>query len=1754
MPQDIELAKNLSAEGYGAVADKFFNAFAKSYDKSINNMFGNLHGNGNSYNHNDYDRIGFSSVRASQDFCNDMISLGINDVTGTAFKYNEQYLAEIPKTVDLSHLSSEQVSTFGLPDGTDLTSVSSVTLVECWERNTGYDAYTANQTEYIRDSEENHNREVKKQLSNSYNLVTGQLEMAGTVINKAVETYKEFQKYDYNRINDSIFQDKNGNIQSGLAQTATVINGDTVLINGQIIDQNDSRYKEAIDAYSHRMQTADSIVNGTYSGGNGFHSFDANLAMANAQQVKATAYCQEVAVSGNFNENMIGNGERMSGVGMGTLKNELDNLNSGLAVHNFTVKTQGSTGPVNEVQYFSDSERAATQELLKVSAVSDFTKDQRTYLHNIVGSDNTGITSTYGQRDGIGDNINRATHKYATQLDSGTVDTLNKMGSRVNLNTGDMIIAGASDTVTALASLGFSFNAGVALTYDDLFNVNSKIFDVLAQNGINVFNKNGIFDAKLAAKVDFSKIGMNDNVKRLFLKMNASEFGKGTFGVLANKGMSMTSLFSSGLGKIDSDNATQEFIGSANQTINAGKYAVKTVQNTAKFTKVHADRLKIRLEKTKFGQKIGLNKAKKVSDTKVAFDAERNARNVASHTKRLAKNAKKGQFVEKMRAKAPITSRIREAFFKTINIGSKGAAIGAGAGATAGAGAAAGASAGAGAAGAAGGTAAAPVIGIILLVILCLFALLAFGIVIVLVIQAFANLDEQFIYNALAPATEQETIAYVLYEKLEEEEEIWTKELATDMAVGVFNDPQNFRYTAEYLTFDELMEVDELTKTSKIVRGLKYHKGEFAINPFGEMATELLNEDAWTKLHGIDGKLTSSISANANYYSRQLMATEEGETGKTGRFTSIESGHTSNIKDIIAMTDILYQMEIAEAFDGDENSGLQSVMGKSPAQINYQHIYSQISAGLKWIGSKISSIFGKGDAPTVSFWTAVKGTGTVSYGTIENYAVNLFTASHQEMIFLDIGFFNNIVDPRTSEEIANDQPVLTDNIVGSMLDVCNSPYETEFELYWFEKPTPCIVSAYGFKYLLDNEDFKESCQSQILVTLEQMVKPNEACLWLPKPEEEYYYPFGNKEKQREINNVLSRLNGAMGENDEPCWEYHKCEEENVKIAKAYEGTSATGWHWLGDDDGAEAMETDKKAIMEEFDEERKKWTVDYWWMMNQHIPYLEIEQKDNGTNNIRGDLVSISPDETLFKKALLRNILVPEDGVQWQWVEEERESGQHYGDCPEGCTYEHKEYRYVLKGKDEGPIVLLEERDDTWERKCQGHKFKYCGGHIFLHTQGITFSVTNEQIAMTGVLDDEFNTVAENFDLKAKGFDDIRGKYDKVNYTTALTASQTGACLPVADDKAQGSDTAQSGLNLLLDGDNWTSGLEWKKLLEDTPEGEETEEEENVDADDTATLPADTFKRARDIFDIDCMLLKGNNVLPIRLNETEDGKVTGFSEFESWTADNMTLVTARVPVDWTDIYKFDIPYEINQVTINEEDRKLILDALTDRYGSKFTDARREAVELTLSWVGRGHYNEKHDIHDFLMVNCYGREIALHGNCTAGASQDIVAYIYRKTKNCNDVVNFNSMSGSGVSTGFTNCLPADIIVYQTEINESDKQYCLENPDDVSKNGIEMMMRYSEPMYAIYIGNLNETITLSSGQILQAGCPITVSLENINGIGNIWLTGRHSVSNIYDEISFATVMGADGSNRNGTGLANNYWWVENDETKAKRISFE
>lgn len=454
-------------------------------------------------------------------------------------------------------------------------------------------------------------------------------------------------------------------------------------------------------------------------------------------------------------------------------------------------------------------------------------------------------------------------------------------------------------------------------------------------------------------------------------------------------------------------------------------------------------------------------------------------------------------------------------------------------------------------------------------------------------------------------------------------------------------------------------------------------------------------------------------------------------------------------------------------------------------------------------------------------------------------------------------------------------------------------------------------------------------------------------------------------------------------------------------------------------------------------------------------------------------------------------------------------TGQEYKETTKISQYK-KQYRY-----ENGRIDVYQDNTTTLTRSCKGHSYKYCGGHLGVISRGNVFSMTNEQLALVGTYNEDYQFPVQ-MDWSDDRYDEIRGKVitDKVNYSgTVSDAAWSGGSETPASD-VQGSYMGHSyGLNLYVEGGNWKEGFHVVG---------ESDSEENKQY------------LCRDIFDVDEMVLKGSNCFG-----TKD-----WDDYEGWNGDNMTLAVLRQTMDWQDVYEFDIPTELGAKVLCQEDIDKIVDALKKKYGSSFNDGREQAVRIALSWVGKAHYNDE-DGHNHGLVQsyCVAADRNFNANCTAGTAWDFIrmysSWTGQTATQSNTIDNSKAIKFPSTSL----YLPADIIRHVRSVgagalvSSDNVNIDADDVNEINNSGSnEALLMMKRDLAVVYIGELNEDLELSDGTTIKAGQSLTVDLSPNKDIGTIYLrrTDATSLCNI--------------------GKTKTYYYVKNPDDKTWLYRFD
>lgn len=924
------------------------------------------------------------------------------------------------------------------------------------------------------------------------------------------------------------------------------------------------------------------------------------------------------------------------------------------------------------------------------------------------------------------------------------------------------------------------------------------------------------------------------------------------------------------------------------------------------------------------------------------------------------------------------------------------------------------------------------------------------------------------INDLLAPQTYADTVAYQLYEGLGSNdnsfENDWLQSIqAYDKA---FENKEDVKYGMNYQKYSKYIESFD----NIIVK----EDGTMYVNPFhfDNAVSADKNENYLTKINGYTGVNSTTLLTNTSQYSAK-----RGSNPKS----AYDNGHTSNVKDIIAMTDVMFQFEQ----NAQSDNNLQSIMGCSPAQLNWDKFCKDVGNFFRCIGNFFAGLFGASEPP-------FKLEIGVSYATIQNYASTLFQCSHQQTISLTVNYYD--VNKRLLTEDGQ-------NVTGDILyryGICDAPEIKDFKVGYdkSKNKTSPYITANGKKYWLDRDEFETK------VSLGNATDINGLCL---------------RSNYGDNKNTYDKISGNA------CWS--KSKEETKK---AYGTSKTTG------NEVVWAVYAEKESDVSYITDCLKKYAKDYATELNQ-FSFTDSYKFTNDTRTVFKATVHTSKEEyetdksskdvdEMFKIVDGTYIKKEEDkhnGKKYAMlfdVETSKENGDNAIKYKEMTEDELSDKNIKKLWKVSVKIVVGETKTTTLTRNCKKHSFKYCGGHISCESNGIVYSMTNEQLNNPEIYEKAIAPVTEGFrnDLEIYGWKRLQGKYDlkSVDKTSALTMSMTGQ-IASPETTAQGSAiTNHKGMNLYVENGEWKEGIY----------------AENV--------KTNAFK-FQDIFDVDCCILYGKNVFPFDKPQ----------KYEGWSEDNMSMAINRVAMDWYEAYGFDIPLEIGSKKLGESDIKTIIEAVKEKYN--ISEDREEALKTALGFVGRGHYNSYHDEHSFLTTMCTSNgtftsttpngitiQVSRAGNCTATTDKGYAIFVLKR--NGIDINNdsVNRTTGS-VVTNFANCDPADLIIHERYSNPKNSSTVSYIPSVIGDtNNVDYGVAYNKyvlPQYAIFIGVLDKDIQLMTGQTLKAGVPILVDVARTSYGGAVQLHGESSTSAY------------------STNAQETYWWAEHLDGRVKYRSF-
>lgn len=1422
---------------------------------------------------------------------------------------------------------------------------------------------------------------------------------------------------------------------------------------------------------------------------------------------------------------------------------------------------------------------------------SSFTAEQRKVLEKVMRGESI---SVYHQKKVLSEWSETMKHAAETgkiKLSDDDAEVLKSLGNKVKLSDGEKAIFARYDKFAQnlKKDLNLDFIAG-GITRADVLKINEAFLKRAENKGYQFITATGKFDVaalgNLTAK-QLKELGISNSTRNALMQLNNPKaWGALDIGVaakLAQKGMSGATKLAG------NDEDMRAMISGGTKTYRYARKTTDGVKNTVKAIQKHQDAMKAKFANVKKTNRLknvdSVKPPKKKPTTKKAAkpNPKRNERFLAKQEKKLARlqrsensvfgkargkiNGIKAKF---MNSKVGmLVQKVQAGVSKAMLVIGKYVAIG----------------------------------------ILFVATALTMFVVVMTIIESFTNF--------LAAKTYKDTVCYKLYESLEEQETSW-KDTIVDYE-GLWDDKANVTYGTKGMSYsDYLKRFDNLLEADT----------QIAINPWHQkdaVASLSNNTKYLTYLDAYNGEKELRMTANANLYGKLSPSADEAVY-----YSSTESGHTSNIKDIISMTDVMYQFET----DANSDKELGDVLGMSPAELNWENFKNRFTGFFKMLGNNISEFVknlfgGKEDTePNYITWADASGT-TFSYKTLQNYTATLFSASHQQTWDYTVKYCSRLGNPTVKVDGTKYEIDSLSESEAAELGYCTNPKVEDFyvgiESSSDDSPQPYIIGS-DFKRYYTNH----AGAFDITVDTNKNLNgsKNDLCLWSGMTSNKTTFDAvvtwisnhsGKCWSSKTVNPSSARISGGIFnynlQNKNGKWfdsesgaktdisnklrsyrdtyhlpddAYHIYREEGdysvTRLTKdfATKSNSNPNVGTLKTNVVQTSSKQEKRCV---YIQNATKYTTGNGYVYEQggkaEVPILDytdsthlITDKTNDTwkdevsaeqtnyNNINGKekayfYMPIPKNEDvndfannylkdssgnyltidkIYQKVKNRyqaggnvyhiNTTFVTNYMSWddlnymigRVLTARGYTGQSYQDEYDLLTsviwyrvaiqvntnikQYKKQYRY-----ENGSIEIYRDSTTTLTRKCKGHSYQYCGGHLGVISRGNVFSMTNEQLALVGTYNEDYQFPVQ-MDWSDDRYDEIRGKVitDKVNYSgTVSDAAWSGGSETPASD-VQGSYMGHSyGLNLYVEGGNWKEGFHVVG---------ESDSEENKQY------------LCRDIFDVDEMVLKGSNCFGTK----------NWDDYEGWNGDNMTLAVLRQTMDWQDVYEFDIPTELGAKVLCQEDIDKIVDALKKKYGSSFNDSREQAVRIALSWVGKAHYNDE-DGHNHGLVQsyCVAADRNFNANCTAGTAWDFIrmysSWTGQTATQSNTIDNSKAIKSPSASL----YLPADIIRHVRSVSagalvSSDNVNIDANDvNEINNSGSnEALLMMKRDLAVVYIGELNEDLELSDGTTIKAGQSLTVDLSPNKDIGTIYLrrTDATSLCNIGKTKTYYYVKNPDG----------------------------
>lgn len=558
-----------------------------------------------------------------------------------------------------------------------------------------------------------------------------------------------------------------------------------------------------------------------------------------------------------------------------------------------------------------------------------------------------------------------------------------------------------------------------------------------------------------------------------------------------------------------------------------------------------------------------------------------------------------------------------------------------------------------------------------------LFCILCCAVVIVIIIYTgIASLFD--IYTG-------ESVAYRLAQTMTAEEEAWHEQLLdTDR---LWQRRADYRYDYKYFTLDEYVNAGDTSSSQTDVAGLyRTNDNTMYISPWSGVSVSLKDYCHDITAVGFDGGYAYEIDSNYNLGKDMDM---DGHVELAEGYGDPKSGHTSNIKDIIAMADVMFQFDQ----NGSDDGTVQSIT-QSEFEMNWTDFTTDCVKAVKFVGASVSSFWDTNAMDEWDEWATEHE--TTSYHCILAYCLGLFEASHQEKIYWEVVYLptseggdvvqaeNIFINPRKND-------VKGSNLVydgsykqnGNRAMVCPSCYDADGN--YIEGSTGCChIDLHAFAYSDGTNvrygglGVKDMNTGEFVNADEHNVTPSGIT-----PE------YGNATCiPMSINSGVTASNMANTVFSSPCWEVVSdgriCDAQTSEVEQ-HSNYLGHGKMRLALEGGL--IEGDSAVLRFYFYE----WETDGEWGCNSGCSSCTCSNCNSSCHCRTGH----------------------------------------------GCHCESHSYPCGT------PKYYL--RETVYEHHCKGHQCGFCGGHLVADIHGIVYSMTDEQwFAFSG------EGVGENYTIEGK--------------------------------------------------------------------------------------------------------------------------------------------------------------------------------------------------------------------------------------------------------------------------------------------------------------------------------------------------------------------------------------------------------------------